>query len=314
MYSILVLDDVEIGVIEYLRSKCTVSYMPTHSKEQILGVIESIDGLIYRDFSTTLDKDILSKAKNLKCIVRTGGGSGVIDFEVAKKKNIVVMAAEGCNAFTAAEFIFASMLILSRKIALGDKMFRAGTINRENLWGSELANKTLGIIGFGRIGKNLCKMANTFGMQVISYSPHITKDQEDEYHMKGVTLGKLFEQSDFVSIAFPRSKDFTGMINAEKITLMKKGVNIINATSMSLFNYEDVTKALKDGIIGGLVIDRPDFDPQKEKHPFMDFPNVLFVPAIGSHTHEGQFRCGKEAADQLLEYLENGTIKHQIKG
>ena len=313
MYSILVLDDVEIGVIEYLRSKCTVSYMPTHSKEQILGVIESIDGLIYRDFSTTFDKDILSKAKKLKCIVRTGGGSGVIDFEIAKEKSILIMDTEGCNAFTAAEFIFASMFTLSRKIALGDKMFRAGNINRENLWGSELANKTLGIIGFGRIGKNLCKMATTFGMQVISFSPHITRDQEEEYHMKGVTIDHLYERSDFISIAFPRSKDFTGMINAEKISLMKKGVNIINATSMNLFNYEDVTKALIEGKIGGLVIDRPDFDPIKEKHPFMNFPNVLFVPAIGSHTHEGQFRCAREAADQMLNYLENGMIKHQIK-
>jgi D-3-phosphoglycerate dehydrogenase len=312
-YSFLLLDDVHPSAVRYLeQNNHKVIHFQEHTKEKLLEIIENIDVIIYRLFTTTIDKEILNKAKKLKCIVRTGGGIGRIDYEIAKENNIVIMDTKNCNSFTAAEFIFGCILDLARNITLGDRVFRSGKFDRKKLWGIELAGKTLGIIGFGYIGKNLCRMANAFNMNVISYSPHITKDEETQYNMKGVTLDKLYIMSDFISIAFPADKSYFGMINNEKIDLMKNGVFIINATAMGLFEYEDVIKGLKDGKIGGIVIDRPSFDPATERHPFLDLPNVVFSPTLGSHTHEGQSRCVLQAIDQALNYIENNKIINQI--
>lgn len=315
MYNILILDDVHENCLKLFESyNCKVIHLRKYTKDTILLKVglEEIDAIVYRLFTTTIDEEILTKAKKLRCIVRTGGGHGNIDLKVAEDSNIVIMDTIRCNSFSAAEFIFASILTLARKIMVGDRLFRSGIFAREDLWGMELANKTLGIIGFGAIGKNLSNMANAFGMKVISYSLHITKDEEETYSMKGVNLDELFSTSDFISIAFPGTRDYIGWINKEKIVLMKHGVYLINATSMALFNYEDVAEALKKGKIGGIVIDRPAFNPAIEKNILMDAPNVIFSPTLGSHTHEGQTRCAEQAVNQVLEYLSKGVITNQI--
>ena len=250
MYHVLLLDDVHFSAVELLESfDCKVTRLINHSKQEILNIIESVDAIIYRLFTTTLDNEILSKAKKLRCIVRTGGGMGKIDLDIIREKKVKIMDTNHCNSFSAAEFIFGSILTLVRKIALGDKLFRSGHYERQNLWGTELAGKTLGIIGFGKIGKNLCMMANAFNMNVISFSPHITQQEEEMYKMKSVSLDNLYSKSDIISIAFPVTKEFLGMINKDTIKLMKNGVFLINATTMRLFNYEDTANALTEGKI-----------------------------------------------------------------
>ena len=312
-YTALLLDDIHINAIDLLKHhNFNVIHYPDHTKNKILEIIDKVDVIIYRLFSTTIDGEILSKAKNLKCIIRTGAGMGNIDFAVATKNKVIIMDTRHCNSFSAAEFIFGSILNLARKITLGDKFFRSGKFERNSLWGTELAGKTLGIIGFGHIGKNVCKMATSFNMKVISFSPHITPDEIKAYLIENVTLDELFRNSDFISIAFPGTLNDLGMINKEKINLMKTGVYLINASSMGVFNYDDVADALKSGKIGGLVIDRPSFDPAIETHQFLDFPNVIFSPTLGSHTHEGQTRCVTQAINQAIDYLDNGVISNQI--
>ena len=125
-------------------------------------------------------------------------------------------------------------------------------------------------------------------------------------------MEELCKESDFISIAFPVKRENRGMFDKTMFDLMKLGVNLINIMWMGLFDEDDLLSALKSGKIGGIMIERPSFDPKDRSHPLMEFPNVIFTPAVGSQTHEGQARCGLEAANYVIDYLNNRKITNQI--
>jgi D-3-phosphoglycerate dehydrogenase len=222
------------------------------------------------------------------------------------------MHTRGCNSFTAAEYIFGSFLVLSRRIIEGDKTFREKRIERSQLWGNELAGKTIGIVGFGKMGKALSRMARSFGMTVISHSPHITSKEEQDYHVSSVTLKELYQGSDFIALTFPPKAEDRGMFDQSAFNQMKKGVKIVNAAWMGIFNFKDLKVALDNQKVGGIVIDRPEFETEQLVELLSEYPNVVFSPNLGSHTIEGQLKCGKQALEQIINYLENGKITNQI--
>jgi D-3-phosphoglycerate dehydrogenase len=313
-YTILILDDVHPEASEILKKNgFKVLTFPVYDQQKIEDVIGEIDAIIYRSFSTIFGEDLLHKANKLKYIVRTGGGVGRIDLSVTQKLNIVVMHTAGCNSFTASEFAIASILNLARNITTGDRLFHSEKFDRSDLWGTEIVGKTLGIVGFGRIGKNLSKWANNFSMKVISYSPLITEKEENEYNVQSVELDYLYIQSDFISIAYPPKLENKDSINKSKFKLMKKGVRIVNLTWMGIFNLEDLAEALIEQKVAGILFDRPEYPSSLEKNPLEGLTNIIYTPNLGSHTLEGQKACATASANQVLEYIKFKKITNQIK-
>jgi len=311
--TILLLDDIHNSVISYIQNRgYDVVSIPEASKESILEVVENVHCIIYRLFTTTMDREVIEKAKNLKCIVRTGGGAGAIDFQSTNDRGIKIMHTQGCNSFSAAEFIFAAFMNMSRKISLGNQYFKSGEFDRSKLWGSEMADKTVGIVGFGRMGKFLSKMAQGFDMKVIAFSPNISYEEKKQFNIKSVSLDDLYKQSDFISITFPPQLEDKDMFNKDAFEKMKPGVMIVNATWMGLFNTDDLVEAINSNIVVSVTFDRPNFDPSNSENPFLNIPEVIFSPTLGSHTHEGQSKCGIAAVDIAIDYLENNKITNEV--
>jgi D-3-phosphoglycerate dehydrogenase len=313
-YKSLILDDVHPEASEILKKNgFKVVSFSVYDQQMISGVIGDVDAIIYRSFSLILDATLLEKAKKLKCIVRTGGGVGRIDLPTTQKLNIVVMHTAGCNSFTASEFAFASILNLARNITTGDRLFQSEKFDRLDLWGVEIVGKTLGIVGFGRIGKNLSKWANNFNMKVVTYSPSLTEAEENEYNVESVKLDDLYAQSDFISIAYPPKLEDKDSINKSKFKIMKKGIRIVNLTWMGIFNLDDLAEALIEQKVAGILFDRPEYLTTLEKNPLKGLTNVIYTPNLGSHTLEGQKACATASANQVLEYIKNKQITNQIE-
>jgi D-3-phosphoglycerate dehydrogenase len=272
------------------------------SRDEVLAVIDQADGMIVRS-GTKADKELLEKASKLKAIVRAGVGVDNIHLPTATERGIVVMNTPAGNTIATAELTLGLMISLARHIPQAQAALVGGHWDRKAYMGTELRDKTLGIIGFGRVGQAVAKRAQVFEMDVITYDPNVDRGIVDAQNVKLVTLDELFAQADYISLHAVASPETDDMINAWSIAKMKDGVRIINAARGTLVNAGDLAKAIKTGKVAGAALDVYEVEPPPANHPLIGLPQVIDTPHLGASTKEAQIAVAVEAAETLLNAL-----------
>ena len=277
------------------------------TREELEQRIGDYDGILIRS-ATQLDAPLIARAPNLRVIARAGVGVDNIDVSAATKAGIVVANAPRSNIVTAAEHTMALLLALARNIPQAHGSLTAGRWERSRFSGTELMDKTLGVLGFGRIGQLVATRARAFGMRVVAYDPYVAAER---YATSGVekmdSSDALYATADFVSIHLPNTPETKGWLNAEAFAKMRDGVRIVNVARGTLIVDEDLQAALDSGKVAGAALDVFQSEPITE-HPLFHYPNVVVTPHLGASTAEATDRAGYQAAEQVVAALQGGSV------
>ena len=279
------------------------------TKDTLAGELADADALIVRS-ATKVTPELMDKAPKLRVVGRAGVGVDNIDLDEATKRGILVMSTPGGSSVSVAEHTFALLLALVRQVPKFDASMREGKWEKSSS-GAEVRGKTIGLIGLGRIGGEVAIRANAFDMRVLAFDPYISEAAAKEYSVELVPLGKLLEESDFISLhtaVTPQTKNF---VNAETIAKMKKGVRILNAARGELINEADLAVALKSGQVAGAGLDVFAEEPPKNS-PVIGLPNVICTPHVAGSTAEAQEELGNQVAVQVRDYLSEGIIRNAV--
>lgn len=276
---------------------------PDEVEKMLNGVDGYIAGLDY------ITADALKNAGSLKVISRYGAGVDRVDLQSAKDKGITVTNTPGTNAVAVCELAFALMLSLARVVPKLDNAVKNGEWPRNN--GIELCGKTLGIVGFGAIGKNLAIRAKAFGMDVIAFDPYFDQAFADENGVKKCDVNELISSSDFISLHVPLNEHTRHMIGNEQIETMKDGAYIINTARGGLVDEAAVAKAIQQGKLGGIALDVYEVEPVTNS-PLFGLHNVVMTPHTGAHTNEAISGMGMMAVDNLIAILEEKDCDNVI--
>lgn len=295
----LVVDNVNSAAIDVLKSYGIESVvLPSQSEDDLCRIIGDFDAILVRNLTYITEK-VIQNAKKLKIIGRVGVGLDNIDVKAAENASIKVINSPDGNTVATAEHTIAMMLALSRHIPAACASVFMGKWERSRFMGNDLYGKTLGIIGFGKIGKRVASLASAFGMKVIVYSR--SKTDLYPYFDK---LEEFLPLCDYVSLHVPKTPETTGIINSKTISLMKPGVKIINCSRGGLAVEKDLVEGIKNGIISGVATDVFEQEPDVKSSPLLKYPDyVVAVPHLGASTIETQTKVAVEIATQVCKFL-----------
>ncbi len=301
--SVLICDEVDPILNKVLVDNgLKVSYEPEITAEQILEKISNFNIIIVRS-RTTITKEMIEKADNCKIIARVGVGLDNVDQEAAKAKNIrVINAVEGAmNAV--AELVLGLMLSLARQTTRGDRAIRDGKWLKKELKGTELKGKYLGIIGLGNIGKRLGRLARGLNMNIIGYDVvPIDEEFSKEVGLMKADLNTLLQSSDYISIHVPLLDSTYHLLDAEKMSTMKKTAKIINTSRGGVVDEDALYEALKNGTLGGAALDVFEKEPAIG-NKLAELDNVILTPHIGAQTKEAQSLAANVIAEKIIQIL-----------
>ena len=270
--------------------------------DELKKLIGLYDAVITRS-GTAVTADLIENPGKLKIVGRAGVGLDNVDIEAASKKGIIVMNAPTGNTFAATELTMGILLAAARKIPLANSSLKSGQWDRKKFMGFQLYDKTLGIIGLGRIGGNVAIRAKSFGMKVVAYDPYIKKSKAEAIGVKlKDTLEEVLRESDVLTVHTPLTSETHNMISAREIGMMKDGVIIINCARGGILNENDLYEALKSGKIFAAGIDVFEEEPARGNKLF-DLENVFVTPHIGANTFEGQEGVAILIAEQVVDAL-----------
>ena len=301
--SVLICDEVDPILNKILNDNgLKVSYEPTITPEEILEKISTFNIIIVRS-RTTVTKEMIEKADNCKIIARVGVGLDNVDQDAAKTKDIrVINAVEGAmNAV--AELVLGLMLTLARQTARGDRAIRNGQWLKKELKGTELRGKYLGIIGLGNIGKRLGRIAHSLNMNIIGYDVMpIDEEFAKEVGLMKADLNTLLQSSDYISIHVPLLDSTYHLLDAQKMSTMKKTAKIINTSRGGVVDEDALYEALKNGTLGGAALDVFEKEPAIGTK-LAELENVILTPHIGAQTKEAQSLAANVIAEKIVQIL-----------
>jgi D-3-phosphoglycerate dehydrogenase len=283
---------------------------PDQIKNGLAAELADADALVVRS-AVQADAKLLANAPKLRVIGRAGVGVDNIDTDAATRQGIVVMNTPGANAVAVAELTLGLMIAMGRGIPRANATMHAGKWEKKSLQGSELRGKTLGIVGLGRIGLEVARRANAFGMDVIGYDPFIAPVIARENDVTLVGIDDIFRQSDYLTLHVGLTTQTEGLINQHSIAIMKKGVRIINCARGELIVDEALVEGLKSGQVGGAALDVFRQEPLKDS-PYFGLDNVLLSPHIAGSTDEAQEAIGIQLARQVRDYLKLGVVQNAV--
>jgi len=278
--------------------------------EELKAVIKDYDGLVIRS-ATKVTAEIIAAADKLKVIGRAGIGLDNVDLPAATQRGIVVMNTPEGNTITTAEHAISLLLALARNIPQATASMKNKKWEKKKFQGREIFNKTLGIIGLGKIGSIVADRAKGLKMQVIAYDPYIQPDVLIQQGIEPVSLEDLFRRADFITIHTPKTKETLGLINAEAIAKMKDGVMIVNASRGGIVDEKALYEALKSGKVAGAALDVFETEPPGDS-PLFELENFICTPHLGASTAEAQENVAVAIAEQMVDYLLNGVIKNAV--
>lgn len=281
-----------------------VVYEEYSREEKLLELVKDVDAIIVRS-KPKVTRKVIENAPKLKVIGRAGVGLDNIDLEAAKERGIQVLNAPAAASRSTAELVFALLLTVARKVAFADRKMREGVWAKKQALGIELEGKTIGIVGFGRIGYNVAKIANAFGMRILLYDPYPNEEGTKEVGGKFVDLETLLRESDVVTLHVPLLPSTKYLINEEKLKLMKPTAILINAARGGIVEEKALVKALQEGRIYGAALDVFEEEPLPKDHPLIKLDNVVLTPHIGASTREAQERAGVEIAEKVIQALKS---------
>ncbi len=312
---ILIADTLSKVGLDYLagQSDVQVDYKPGLTPGELAQIIGGYDGMILRS-GIRVTADVLANPGKLRCIARAGVGVDNIDVPVATAKGVIVMNTPGGNTLSTCELTWALMLAMSRKIVQANVSLRGGAWERKKFEGTQLAGKTLGVIGLGRIGKSVAKRALAMEMKVLAYDPYFAGSCPQGSFTRLEDMLDLCRQSDYITVHTPKSNETSGMIGQEEIAAMKDGVRLINAARGGIIDPEALLSGLESGKVAGAAIDVWAKEPPESEidKKLIAHPNVLALPHLGASTEEAQEQVALEAAQQLVEALHGGDIRNAV--
>lgn len=279
--------------------------------DELKKIIGDYDALIVRS-ETKVTADIISAATNLKVIGRAGSGVDNIDVPAATKRGIVVMNAAAGNSVTTGEHTLAMMMSLARKIPQAHSSMKAGKWDKKKFMGVELRGKTLGIVGFGNIGKIVAQGAVGLGMKVLAYDPFLAKDVAARIGVEVVSLDDICTRSDFVTVHTPLTDETRGIIGEAALARMKDGVRIINCARGGLVDETALFNAIQSGKVAAAALDVFSKEPPPPELPLLGLEQVIITPHLGASTNEAQDQVAVITAEQIGAFLTTGEISGAV--
>jgi D-3-phosphoglycerate dehydrogenase len=309
---VLVSDNLGESGIQMLREEegIEVDVKTDLTHEELKSIIGSYDGLIIRS-ATKVSEDLLDAGKRLKVVGRAGIGLDNVDIPAATKRGIVVMNTPGGNVITTAEHAIGMLLALSRNVPEGTASLKAGRWDKKKLQGREIFNKTLGVIGFGKIGSIVADRGRGLKMQVIVHDPFVTPEQIEKAGFESVSLKELYGRSDYITVHVPRLKETEGLLNKDTFEQMKDGVMIINCARGGIVDENDLYDALQSGKVAGAALDVFENEPPGIC-PLIEDERLICTPHLGASTQEAQTKVAVDVAGQVIDYLKYGTILNAV--
>lgn len=307
MKKVLVVDDVHECLFPILQQVgLEILYQPDATRDSVKELLAEIQGLVIRS-KFPIDQDFFAHAKKLQFIARAGAGLDLIDLEAAQKHQVKVFAANEGNKDALAEHVIGQLLMLSAKLKQADQEVRAGIWNREGNRGWELEGKTIGIIGYGNMGKALAKRLSAFGMKILAY---------DKYHPSQefpASLQDIFQLADIVSLHIPLTHESKNMVNPDFLNQFKKSIVLINSARGEILTFETMLYGLRKGILSGLIADvlpNEKLSTWSEQESVLfdqikEFPNTLFSPHVAGWTTESYQKISEVLASKITDFIVN---------
>ena len=313
MPRVLVLDPLSQDGLDLLKSAGNIEVeVRTGLKgEDLRKGLAECDGAICRS-GVKITAEAMAGNRRLKAIARAGVGVDNIDVEAATRQGIVVMNTPGGNTLSTAEQAIALMMALSRNLYPAYKSLCEGRWDRKSYTGTQLAGKTLGIIGMGRIGHAVAKRALALEMKVLGYDPFLSAQRAKELGIKAVaSVKEMLPEVDYLTVHTPLNDETRSLIGADEIRQMKKGVRLINCARGGIYNEAALVEGLKSGHLGGVALDVYESEPCTNS-PLFGMPHVLCSPHLGASTEEAQSNVALEAAELLVDYFTTGAIRSSV--
>ena len=311
MDKVLVADAVSQEGVDILKECLSVTYNPKITAEELLNCIGEFEALLVRSRTKVTDQ-VIKKGNKLKVIGRAGVGVDNIDVPAATEAGIVVLNSPEGNTASAAEHTLALLMTLARLLPAADRSVKDGQWERERFIGCELFNKTLAILGLGKVGTRVASAAQALGMKVIVYDPLITAERATELNVQKLPLESIWPKADFITIHAPKTAETTNLIDEATIAKMKRGVRIINAARGGIVNEKALVKGIEEGKIAGAAIDVFENEPPVDSPLLKMADKVVLTPHLGASTHEAQFNVAIDLAEQIRDYLETGIAKSPV--
>lgn len=309
-FKILITDGLDKSGQSILRASATVDDRKDISADDLLKAIPEYDALIVRG-RTKVTASVIEAASRLKVIGRAGVGVDNIDLEAAKKYNITVVNAPMSTSLAVAELTFGLLLAMAREIPRADAGMKQGQWLKKDLEGVELNGKTLGLIGFGRIGVEVGKRASAFGMNVIAYDPLISEDDIKQRGAEPVSIQDLYAWSDFISLHLPLNVQTRDLIGPLAFSQMKDGVRIMCAARGGIIDESALLNALNSGKVAGAALDVFGQEPPGLTET-ISHPRVIATPHIGAQTAEAQSRASEDIANEVISALNNKPLRWKV--
>ncbi len=308
---IVIADALPDSAAELLRAEgWTVDALAGRPRDELLQALKDADGLIVRS-TTRVDASLIESAPRLRVVARAGTGVDNVDLDAASARGILVLNAPGANSISVAEHTCALMLTLGRSIALADTAMKDGRWTKQELLGTELRGKTLGLVGLGRVGQEVAVRAHAFGMRVIALDPFIKEGVAGDLGVALVSLDELCAQSDFISLHVPATDSTRQMFDADQLAKCKPGLRLINTARGDLIDEAALADAIEAGRIGGAGLDVFTTEPPTDRR-LVSLSQVVATPHIAGATAEAQQLVGEETAASVRDYLRSGLVRNAV--
>jgi len=278
--------------------------------EELKGIIGDYEGLVIRS-ATKVTEDLLQVATKLKVVGRAGIGLDNVDIPAATKRGVVVMNTPGGNVITTAEHTIAMMMSLTRNIPTGTASLKSGKWEKKKLQGREIFNKKLGVIGFGKIGSIVADRAQGLKMKVIVHDTEVPAEEIEKEGFQSVSLEQLYREADYITVHVPKLDSTTGLLNRAAFDQMKDGVMVINVARGGIVDETDLNDALQSGKVAGAALDVFETEPPGSCQLF-EHDRVICTPHLGASTREAQINVAVAVAEQMIDFLKNGTTINAV--
>ncbi len=303
---VLVADAINEKGIEKLKEVAEVIVNTSITPEELINTINEYDGIIVRS-RTKVTKDVIDKANNLKIIARAGVGVDNIDLDAATQKGIMVVNSPESTSITVAEHTMGLLLSMARKLSIADKSVKEGKWEKKKFMGVELRNKTLGVIGMGRIGSQVVNRCKAFEMDAIAYDPYLPEEVANQMGVELTDLETVLKKADFITIHVPLTPETKHLISHNEFEIMKEGTFITNCARGGIIDEDALYEALKNNKIGGAALDVYEDEPPAEDSKLFELDNIVLTPHIAASTKEAQRDAAIIVADEIINLFKGGT-------
>jgi D-3-phosphoglycerate dehydrogenase len=308
---VLVTEEIaERGVADLRDAGCDVDVRLGLSPEELLNAIKGAHALIIRS-ATQVTADVLDAGADLVVVGRAGIGLDNVDVDAATRKGVMVVNAPQSNVISAAEHTMALILAQARNVAQAHAALTAGRWERSRWEGVELANKTLGVVGLGRIGKLVAQRALAFGMRLIAYDPYVSAERARQISVELRSLEQLVAEADFLTVHLPKTTDTIGLIGADLLAKAKPGLRVINVARGGIVDEAALADAIAEGRLGGAALDVFNSEPTTTS-PLFGLPSVVVTPHLGASTREAQDKAGDTIAEMVQLALANEFVPYAV--